>query len=192
MVPRTLRVHPAYPASASFFREPRDHGTWETFVVIGEHTETVQAVAPPPYVELRCGLYEYWCTLKTLVLVGVGVIRPDHIYQLWLDPAPDRDQRQFIEDLITQASLRIDFYGRGGHLVRSDTVVNTIRDPMRDALALLSQRAPGTRAADGLAPVDRRYVFQSGWELWHELAPAATPRWAIYLNCDAAAQIPPS
>lgn len=166
------QVDPAYPDSARFFRERAEQDTWTTFLVLGEGQQVQHAGFLPPQIELRCGgLYDNWLKLKLLVLVGVGVSRPNHIFQLWLDPAAP-DERAIIDDLAAQASLRIDFYWQGG-VVGSKTVPNTVRAQVQHAVARVAQCATGK--FDTAAWADRTSGFKSGWELWNELEPVVPP-----------------
>lgn len=166
------KFHPAYPESARFFREPGDADTWKTMVVIGENTEQIQPAGPAPHIELRFGVYGVYDdegALPMVLLIGVGIGRPYHIYQLWINAAPDGG-RPFLDDLASQSTLRIDFYGRGGVLVRSETVANAIRGKACDAIRRLSERPPWSVTAYDCAQYCVLLRDHMSWTMWHQVA----------------------
>lgn len=139
-------------------------------VVIGEGTEQIQPAGPPPYIELRLGVYDDEGALAMVVLIGVGAGRPHHIYQLWLNAAPDGGGRPFLDDLARQSRLRIDFYGRGGVLMRSEIVANTIQTKAREGIQRLGERAPWSITAYVCAKYGVLLRNNMSWTTWHQVA----------------------
>lgn len=161
-----LRDMPA--GSALYSREQIDGGAWEMAWMIREDTARILALKKSPTIEFRAGTIKTGDVFLLPILVRVGPLKPESIYETWINGyAPDVPNP--LGDLAIQPRIVVHLYGDGCELVRSLTVSNQMQRFARDALRCVQSVPPWSMNAFDEARAHFYRDYPTVWDLWKHL-----------------------
>jgi hypothetical protein len=100
-----------------------------------------------PAVEFRAGAFDEGGVVVLPILVRLGQMEPVCIYDTYLNAYQIEGENIYLQDLVRQDRLHLHLYDEVGHLVRTLTAPNTLRDFAQDVLERQAAYQPATEAA---------------------------------------------
>lgn len=141
-------IRQAQPGTALYGREQRDAGAWEVAWYIREESARIARLGAGPAIEVRAGAIEQAGITLIPVLVRIGAVHPESIYESWLNAhQPETAGLAALGDLATQPQLAVHLVGDRGAIERSLAVGNRLQGFAREVLTQLRTQPPWSMAA---------------------------------------------
>ena len=114
--------------SAVYSRMQIDGGPWEVAFLLREESVRIQKLGKEPPVEFRAGLLAQNEVLLIPVLIRVGPVRPENIFETWINVCQaGGNGPDIVKDLAAQERITIHFYDKRTEPERSLQVYNSPR-----------------------------------------------------------------
>src|SRR5262245_55768861 len=97
------------PGSALFVREQLGSGSWEIAWLIHEDSARLAKLGPGPEIEFRAGVFEEEPVVLVPVLVRVGPLARESLYETWVNQYAE--QGGILETLADQSRVAVHLYG---------------------------------------------------------------------------------
>lgn len=145
-----------------------DKDRWEIAWLLREEVKRCKALGPSPWVQWRCGAIEQDGVLLIPVLLSIGTVSPEHIWEVWIN----HHQHDAISPLFLLAEqdrLTIHFYDHATTPVCSIQTSNGLRDFSIEAVRRLADAPRWTMAEFDRARQKTYKRWPSVMDLWNEI-----------------------
>jgi hypothetical protein len=155
------------PGSALFARGRIDGGNWEVAWLVREESARLAKLGARPEIEFRGGVLEEGHVALIPVLVRVGPVAAESIYETWVNQHAEGGG--ILETLADQAGLVIRLYGDGCRLVRTLVVSNQLQAFARHALDRIATFDAWSMEQFDRAREEVHGRYPQVWNLWQAL-----------------------